>query len=132
MTIIPKRVNYCEPVRNALERRGISVVKIVEAANAVIGQMSLKQDSYDETTGGMRVSKTAQIKVTASAQFVSEDVNIVHSFDEWAMLVYKCWKKAPFDLISLPEKFNFWLKKFEPEHEPEYEPLSESEQKTNP
>lgn len=114
-----KRVNYCFPIRQALADRGISVVKVVEAVNAVLGQASLVKAGELKAGVNKKDTKKAlgMFVISEGGSKWSLPKSIVTYWDQWAMEVGKLETIARMGAgIPIPPVFNDWLKKFEPEN----------------
>lgn len=117
-----KRINYCFPVRQALSDRGISIVKLIEAVNAVLCQATLVKAGELKAGVNRKDTKKAvgMFVISESGSKWQLPKSIVTYFDQWAMEVGKLEAIARMEVaIPLPPVFNDWLKKFEPTGNPE-------------
>lgn len=110
------RYNLIKCVRAALAARNISVVRVCDAINASLGQLSVKEKSTKLGTGSARMPKKGDWSYTVS---YSERHKLVGSltdplrFDAWHSKVEGACKVAEIEVIGIPAIFDEWLQKFE-------------------
>lgn len=104
-----KRYNPCAAIRNALHNGGYSTVKVTNAVNSALGELTAK--SVESKLGDGRISKTSySVTEATTTKFTGDLASLPLRFDAWCCAVAKAEKIASFETIQLPGIFVEWLK----------------------
>lgn len=106
-----ERINLCQSVRTSLVASGYSSVRVVNAVNSAIGELS-RADKPDKLGPGRASIKRGQYKVAGSVGYQLEGkLTMPLWFDSWHSAIEKAEKVAPFDSVAIPQMFEEWLNK---------------------
>lgn len=115
-----KRYNPCAPIRNALLNAGYSTVKVTNAVNSALGELSAA--SAESKLGDGRITKTSyKVTESTSTKYEGKADSLPLRFDAWCGAVEKANKIASFETVEIPGVFKQWL---------EFAKVSEKEAKT--
>lgn len=103
-----KRYNPCAPIRNALLNAGYSTVKVTNAVNSALGELTAS--TVESKLGDGRITKT-EYKVTESTttKFAGKAESLPLRFDAWCGAMEKANKIASFETVTIPGIFTEWL-----------------------
>ena len=116
-TMKATRLNFCTPVRNAIETLGLSYVMALNVCNTALGQMAAKGNAETKTKD-LKVKlyksegsdNTASVNVSETQKFEAK-LNIALLFVGWNDAVAKCEKLCPTMSVTVGESFETWLRK---------------------
>lgn len=105
-----KRLNLCPAIRAALSDAGYSTVRVVNAVNSALGELSVS--SSESKLGDGRITKTAyKVTETTAAKYEGNAASVPLRFDAWNGAIAKAEKIASFDSVAIPVIFKAWLDK---------------------
>lgn len=112
------RLNLVSPVRQALIAGGFSVVKVVNAVNAALGDLHVELKA--EKTGVGRLTNMGEkskgeptYKVGISQSGTAEGkMTLPLLFDAWHGKIEAAHKLCEFDSVTLPKRLSDWVGEF--------------------